>query len=106
MEMHHEVEHDHESRTRSYRGQVDANFGMQEYEGQHIVTAAGDNACTVTSTMVANLDRLPAEAEQAMERIAAHTIEGNLMTLKHLLEAPPELHEHLQQAHPEWHRSS
>jgi hypothetical protein len=79
---------------------------MQEYEGQHIVTAAGDDACTVTSKMVANLAHLPAEAEQAMERMAAHTIEGNLMTLKHLLEASPELHEHLQQAHPEWHSSS
>jgi hypothetical protein len=105
MEMSHEVQHDHESRTRGYRGQVDTNFGMQEYEGQHIVTAAGDNACTVTSKMVANLDRLPAEAEQAMKRMAANTIEGNLMTLKHLLEAPPELHEHLRQAHPEWQSS-
>jgi uncharacterized protein YndB with AHSA1/START domain len=106
MEMRHEVQHDHESRTRDFRGQVDTNFGMQEYEGQHIVTPAGDNACTVTSKMVANLAYLPAEAEQAMERMAAHTIEGNLMTLKHLLEASPELHEHLQQAHPEWHSSS
>jgi hypothetical protein len=106
METHHEVEHDHESRARSYRGQVDTNFGMQEYEGQHVVTPAGDNASTVTTKMVAHLAHLPAEAEPAMERMAAHTIEGNLTTLKHLLEAPPELHEHLQQAHPQWHSSS
>jgi hypothetical protein len=102
MEMGHEVSHDHESRTRGLRGRVDTGFGEEEYEGQHIVTPAGENACTVTGTMVANLAHLPAEAEGAMERMAAHTIEGNLTTLKHLLEAPPELHEHLRQAHPGW----
>jgi uncharacterized protein YndB with AHSA1/START domain len=106
MEMAHEVSHDHEGRARSYRGRVDTGFGEQEYEGQHAVTPAGENACTVTTTMVANLTHLPPEAERAMERMAAETIEGNLTTLKHLLEAPPELHEHLRQAHPGWQSST
>ena len=106
MEMDHEVSHDHEGRTRGYRGQVDTAFGSQEYEGPHIVTPTGENACTVTTKMVADLPHLPAEAEGAMERMAAETIEGNLTTLKHLLEAPPELHEHLRQAYPGWHSST
>ena len=102
MEIGHEVSHDHEGRARSYRGRVDTGLGEQEYEGQHAVEPAGEDACTVTSKMVANLTDLPPEAERAMERMAAETIEGNLTTLKHLLEAPPELHEHLRQAHPGW----
>jgi hypothetical protein len=37
-----------------------------------------------------------------MEDKAAHAIEGDLIHLKHLLEAPPEVHQHLQQAHSVW----
>ncbi len=106
MEMRHEVSHDHEGRTRGYRGRVDTGFGEQEYEGEHAVEPIGEHSCTVTTKMVANLTDLPEEAEGALERMAAENVEGSLRTLKHLLEAPPELHEHLRQAHPGWQSST
>ena len=104
--MHQEAQHDHQGRVRSYQGQINTNVGVQEYEGQHAVTPAGDSASTVTTRVVWHADQLSAEGEQAMEDMAAHAIEGNLMYLKHQLEAPPEVHQLLQQAHPEGESSS
>jgi uncharacterized membrane protein len=106
VETHQEAQHDHQGRVRSYQGQLNTNVGVQEYEGQHAVTPAGDSASTVTSRVVWHADQLSAEGEQAMEDMAAHAIEANLMHLKHQLEAPPEVHQLLQQAHPEGESSS
>ena len=106
VEMHQEAQHDHQGRIRSYQGQLNTNAGVQEYEGQHTVTPAGDSVSIVTSRVEAHLVQLSAEGEQAMEDMAAHSIEGNLMHLKHQLEAPPEVHQLLQQAHPEGESSS
>jgi uncharacterized protein YndB with AHSA1/START domain len=106
VEMHQEAQHDHQGRVRSYQGQINTNVGAQEYKGQHTVTPAGDSTSTVTSRVEWHVDQLSAEGEQAMEDMAAHAIEGDLMHLKHQLEAPPEFHQHLQQAHPVWESSS
>jgi uncharacterized protein YndB with AHSA1/START domain len=106
VEMHQEVQNDHQGRIRSFQGQINTNVGVQEYEGQHTVTPAGDSASTVNTRVGWHAVQLPAEGVQAMEDMAAHAIEGDLMILKHLLEAPPEVHQHLQQAHQEWESSS
>jgi uncharacterized membrane protein len=106
MEMHHEVENDHQGRIRSFQGQIDTNVGVHEYEGQFTVTPAGDSASIVDISVVWHLVHLSAEGAQAMENILDPAIEGDVMTLKNLLEAPPEFHQHLQQAHPVWESSS
>src|SRR5215208_4882860 len=105
METHQEVQNDHQGRIRSFQGQIDTNVGVQEYEGRHTVTPAGDSASTVTTRAEWHFVELPDEGGQAMEDIAGHAIEGELMDLKHLLETPPEVHQHLQQAHPVWENS-
>jgi uncharacterized protein YndB with AHSA1/START domain len=106
VQTHQEAQHDHQRRIRSYQGQFNTNVGVLEYEGQHTVTPAGDSASTVTTRLVWDADQLSAEGAQAMEEMAAHATEGNLMHLKHQLEAPPEVHQLLQQAHPEGESSS
>jgi uncharacterized membrane protein len=106
MEMDHKVQHDHQGRIRSFQGQVNTNVGVHEYEGQFTVTPAGDSASIVTNRMEWHLVHLSAEGGQAMENILGQATERDLMTLKHLLEAPPEFHQHLQQAHPVWESSS
>jgi uncharacterized protein YndB with AHSA1/START domain len=106
METHGQTQNDHQGRIRSIQGQIDTNVGVHEYEVQHTVTPVGDSASTVDTRAVWHADQHSAEGAQTMEKILNQATEGDLMILKHLLEASPEVHQHLQQTHPVWEGSS